>query len=160
VTQSLTITVLLAQAAAAPAVVTLTKPAPVTLAPGAKVEQRLTVTVKKGFHVQANPASEPDLIPLRLEMESDCRVRAARPIYPSGKPYRLAGAESDLSIYDGTFEIRLPLDAPRGAALGEVMLKGALLYQACNDRICLRPASVPVFLVVKVAGPGKPDHRF
>jgi hypothetical protein len=72
----------------------------------------------------------------------------------------LAGAESDLSIYDGTFEIRLPLDAPRGAAPGEVTLKGALHYQACNDRICLRPASVPASLVVTVARPGKANDRF
>ena len=159
-TRSLTIAVVLAQAASAPAVVTLTEPAPVTLVPGSKAEGRLAVTVKQGYHVQANPASEPNLVPLRLEMESGSRVRAARPIYPPGKPYRLAGAESDLSIYDGTFEIRLPLDAPRGAAPGEVTLKGALHYQACNDRICLRPASVPASLVVTVARPGKANDRF
>ena len=154
-TRSLTIAVLVAQAVSAPVVVTVAQPASVSLVPGSKGEGRLTVTVKNGYHVQANPASEPNLIPLRLEMESDSRVRTGKPIYPAGRPYRLTGAESDLSIYDGTFEIRLPLDAPRGAAPGELTLKGALLYQACNDRLCLRPASVPVSLVVKVAAPAK-----
>ena len=158
-TRSLTIAVLLAQAVTAPVVVTLTQPASVTLVPGSKGEGRLTVTVKNGYHVQANPASEPNLIPLRLEMKSDSRVRAGQPIYPSGKPYRLTGAESDLSIYDGTFEIRLPLDASPAAAPGELTLKGALSYQACNDRLCLRPASVPVSLVVKVAGPARASGR-
>jgi len=159
VTRSLTIALLLAQAASAPAVVTLTEPASVTLIAGSKAEARFAVTVKQGYHVQANPASEPNLIPLRLEMESDSRVRAAGPIYPPGKPYRLAGAESDLSICDGTFEIRLPLDAPRGAAPGEVTLKGTLHYQACNDHICLRPASVPASLVVTLARPGRANDR-
>jgi hypothetical protein len=141
------------QAAASPAVVKVASPTPVTLAPGATLEVRLSVTVKKGFHVQANPASEPYLVPVRLEMEAPPFLRLAKPVYPRGKPYRLAGAESDLSTYAGTFEVRLPLEAPADAQPSEVTLKGRLHYQACDDRICLSPASVPVSLLVKVAPP-------
>jgi len=139
------------QAAASPAVVKVASPAPVTLAPGTSAEVRLSVTVKKGFHVQASPASEPYLVPVRLEMESLPPLRVAKPIYPRGKPYRLAGAESDLSTYDGTFEVRLTLEAPADAETDELTLKGRLHYQACGERICLSPASVPVSLSVKVA---------
>jgi len=150
-----TLALLLTQAPSAPAVVTVTPPQSVSLAVGSKTEARLRVTVKKGYHVQANPASEPYLIPLRVEMESHSRVRAQTPVYPPGKPYRLEGTESDLSTYDGTFEIRLPLEAPAGAAAGEVTLGGTLRYQACDDRICLRPASVPVSLSVKLVEAAK-----
>ncbi len=141
---------LLIQPPGVPAVVTVTPAQSVSLAAGSKAEARLTVTVKKGYHVQANPASEPYLIPLQLEMESDARLRALKPVYPPGKPYRLEGTESDLSTYDGTFEIRLPLEAPAGAAAGEVTLSGTLRYQACDDHICLRPASISVSLPVKL----------
>lgn len=162
-TSILTLAVLLIQAPSAPAVVTVTPTPSVTLVMGSKADARLTVTVKKGFHVQANPASEPYLVPLRLEMEIGSRVLAGKPVYPPGKPYRLEGTESDLSVYDGGLEIRLPLEAPAGAAPGEVTLQGALHYQACDERVCLRPASVPVSLPVRlvklVARPAKPNVR-
>jgi DsbC/DsbD-like thiol-disulfide interchange protein len=148
-----------AQAPSAPAVVSVTSPAPAKLAPGARAEVRFSVTVKKGFHVQANPASEPYLVPLRLEMKSDSRVRIAKTHYPPGKPWRLTGTEQDLSTYDGTFEIRLDLEAAPQATPGEVTLSGTLHYQACDDRVCLRPASVPVSLAVSVSGSEKPDSR-
>jgi DsbC/DsbD-like thiol-disulfide interchange protein len=65
-------------------------------------------------------------------------VRVTKVHYPPGKPLRLAATEEDLSTYDGSLEIRLELDAGAEAAQ-EVTLRGALHYQACDDRVCLPP---------------------
>ena len=142
-----------------PAVVTVAPPAEVAIVAGGRAEAQVVVTIREGFHIQANPASEPYLIPARLELAGDPRVRVGKSVYPPGRPYRLRGASSDLSTYEGTFVIGVPLEAskpPRstaGAVTTEptsLVLEGALHYQACDDRVCLRPSSVPVRLPLRI----------
>jgi hypothetical protein len=42
-----------------------------------------------------------------------------------------------------------------------VVLSGSLRYQACDDRVCLRPSTVPLRLGVRVSSfrPEKPGRR-
>jgi len=131
-------------------VVNVKPPTSVVVAPGGSSEARLTVFVSDGFHLQANPASQEYLVPTKLEVERASDVWPGKPIYPPGRPYRLQGAASDLAIYDGTFEICVPLEASNDAAPGDRSLQGTLHYQACDTRICLKPASVGFALPVRI----------
>ena len=128
-----------------PPVVTVSSPR-VFLSAGERGEAAILARIEEGFRIQANPASDPFLVPARLEIEADDHVEAGAPAYPPGEPYRLEGAAEDLSVYRGEVLIRLPLVARRapGEAGGERLLRGRLHYQACNARMCLRPSSVPV----------------
>ncbi len=124
---------------------------------------RLTATIKEGFRIQANPASDRFLVPASLELEDDERLRVGPIEYPTGKPHRLRGASDDLSIYEGTVAIRIPLEALRSSAVDAeglgVTLEGTLRYQACNDVVCLKPASVPVKVPVRSEPPRYPPAR-
>ena len=62
-------------------------------------------------HVQANPASDEFLIPLQIEIEPRDGVRIGDPRYPPGEAHRLGGTDSDLLIYDGAFELSVPIMA-------------------------------------------------
>lgn len=129
-----------------PAVVTVA-PAAVTLVAGERSEVEVVARIDEGFRIQANPASEPFLVPARLELPGDERVRVGTPVYPPGKAYRLRGADEDLSVYQGTVVIRVPLEArpvDGDASPGEIILAGRLHYQACNELVCLRPSSAAV----------------
>ncbi len=137
-------------------VVTVKPPAQVVVTPGKSVETHLSVLVAGGFHLQANPASEEYLVPTRLELTKGSDVWPGKPIYPPGRSYRLQGASSDLSTYEGRFEIRLPIEASAKARPGDRALTGRLHYQACDAKSCLFPTSVPVELRVTVALPSPP----
>lgn len=139
-----------------PPVVTVSPPGELVVSTQAAAEATLEVTIKKGFHIQANPASERYLIPARLELQTDPRVRVGKPVYPAGRPHRLRGADKDLSTYEGTFVIRVPVEAsrPEPATLG---IEGRLHYQACDDRVCLRPTSVPVRIPVRIRASGSQE---
>ena len=129
-----------------PAVVTVEDLA-VTLVAGERSEVEVVARIDEGFRIQANPASEPFLVPARLDLPGDARVRVGTPVYPPGKAYRLRGADEDLSVYQGTVVIRVPLEArpvDGDASPGEIILAGRLHYQACNELVCLRPASSTV----------------
>jgi hypothetical protein len=142
-------TLLLAQASPAPPVVSVSPPVELVLAPGAAAEARLEVTIKQGFHIQANPASEKYLVPARLELDENPRLRLGQPTYPPGRPHRLKGADKDLSTYEASFVIRLPVEAS-GTEPGALAIEGRLHYQACDDRVCLRPTSIPVCIPVRI----------
>ena len=129
-----------------PVVVTATVPKLVLYA-GERGELEVVASIARGFRIQANPASEPFLVPALLEIEGDERVHVGAPEYPPGKPYRLQGTAADLSVYESRLVIRVPVTAHRGPGTGssdDVVLEGRLRYQACNERVCLRPSSVPV----------------
>ena len=130
--------------------VTVRAPASVTLAQGGKGQAGISVVVADGFHVQANPASAEFLIPLRLQLRAKGGVRATIPVYPPGEPYRVEGMPSELMTYYGTFEIVVHLRAEDSAQPGDRTLRGVLRYQACDDRSCRFPASVPVSVPVRV----------
>jgi thiol:disulfide interchange protein DsbD len=147
---------LLFLAAPAPAIpkviVTVKGPEPVAVVVGGQAKARITATVAEGFSIQANPAAQPYLIPASLDLEDDERVRVGPVEYPPGRPHRLRGADSDLSIYQGTFVLRVPVEATpvSDGEPVETVLEGTLRYQACNDVVCLKPASVPVSLPVRI----------
>lgn len=125
-----------------------------TVAIGDAVEARLTVRIALGFHIQANPPSQPQLIPALLELEADDGVELGPPVYPLGRPYRLHGATEDLSTYEGTVEIAVPVRTTPDARPGDHLLSGTFRYQACDARMCLRPATIPVELRVRLVPAG------
>jgi len=66
---------------------------------------RILVKVKPGYHVQAIPVRNSNLIPITLELEPSGGVRPNRTAYPPGKLFRLAEGSKDLVVYDGAFFI-------------------------------------------------------
>ncbi len=108
----------------------------------------LRITVAEGYHLQANPAAYPYLVPTRLDMEPAGAIEVGRPIYPAGNPYQLEGSPDTLLVYDGAFDVKLPLRAVAHARPGRYTLRGTLTYQRCDHRTCFRPVSEPVALTV------------
>ena len=146
-------------ATAPPVVVTVAVPEAVRIVAGGSARARVVATIEKGFRIQANPASEPYLVPARLRLKEDDRVRVGPVEYPPGKPYRLRGSSTDLSVYEGTLVLRVPLEAPRSAGTDalaglDLILEGALAYQACNNVVCLKPSSSPARVPVRIE-PGR-----
>lgn len=120
----------------------------VNISPGSTVEAVIEVDVTKGFHVQANPASLPNLIPTTLKMENAANLEAGAPLYPKGKPHKTQDGE--ILAYDNRFQIKVPVTAAPGLAAGKLALNGKLRYQACNEKTCFFPVNVPVSIPVNV----------
>lgn len=129
-------------------------PAPLQLGADWTAEAVVSLTIAEGYHVQANPVPFPYLIPTQLQVESGDEWTVGTPVYPTGKPYQLAGTTDTLSVYDGTIAIRLPLRVGTDAHPGRHILRGRVRYQLCDDRRCFQPVDEPVVLSVDV---GKPD---
>jgi hypothetical protein len=146
-------------ALAGPPVAVTVQAEDVRVAAGGTAEARVTVRIRRGFHLQANPAAEEFLVPLAVELPDRPPVRVGPPVYPPGRPHRLRGATFELLTYEGAATVRVPLRVERDGAGGHeevVVLVGRVRYQACDDRVCLRPSTAALRLAVRVSGPGTP----
>ena len=131
--------------------VKLVKPKAVDVSEQAPGEGVVSFKVDKGYHVQANPASKPNLIATTLTLTTHPQFDVAVPVYPVGKPWRLPGAEEEVATYEGLVEIRFPIKAIAGAAKpGNTTIEGKLRYQACDAKTCYFPMTIPVSIPILV----------
>jgi uncharacterized protein len=107
----------------------------------------IDVAIEPGYHVQANPAAYPNLIPIELSFVPAQGVTVGDPRYPGAKRLRLEGSGDQLLVYDGRFRIVVPM-ARHAPAAAPIRVEGRLRYQACDHKQCLFPQTVPLRLTV------------
>jgi Disulphide bond corrector protein DsbC len=103
----------------------------------------------RGMHVYAPGVSGYKPIVLAIEPQRWVVVRAAQ--YPPSDDYHFKPLNEHVQVYQRTFRIvqDIALDAsPEAQAalkdISTLTLKGALNYQACDDKICFSPQAVPL----------------
>jgi DsbC/DsbD-like thiol-disulfide interchange protein len=107
---------------------------------GSATEAVLTITIEKGWHVNANDPDRPFLIPTTLEVADAEKVGVASIRYPDAVVHGLAFAPgTPLRLYEGTFAIRVRL-----AAEVPQRFDANLAFQACSDETCLPPRTLAV----------------
>ncbi len=103
---------------------------------GEDTELRVAVAIDEGYHINANPASDPHLIPTTLTLDgySDLKVQ-----YPPPQVFKAPFAPQGIAVYTGRVDLRALLPHQR-----TVPIQARLRVQACNDRYCLMPATLAV----------------
>jgi len=118
-----------------------------TVKAGGTVTQVLKVAVLPGFHVNSDHPKEEYVIPLKLTWgEGPLEVKSFA--YP--KPEEIKVGADVLTVFTGSFEIRTDFKVSEKAARGSTALNGKLRYQACNNQMCFRPASIDIHVPVVV----------
>lgn len=126
-------------------------PASLTVKRGSTATLTLSATIMKGFHINSNKPSEDYLIPTRVELPEASALVLAGAEFPPGELKSFGFAPEDvLSVYEGTVKVSLKLRAKPEAKPGLETLRLALHYQACDDKLCLRPAKREVVLSVRI----------
>ncbi len=117
---------------------------------GDSVSVTIPLSIARGYHVNANPAASEDYIPLEIVLRDSLGLRVGTVRYPAAKTWRLDGSTEDLKVYDGKFDVRVPLIAESGIPAGDHLLLGSVEFQACNSQVCLMPDSRAIKLTVRV----------
>ncbi len=147
-------------AAEAPPLVTLEAAPTVILKPGEKKQATVSVVVKEGYHIQANPASE-RMIPTELKFEKAEGMNVGTILYPACdpkmekalgpcKPHHLKGFPKAISTYEGSVRMEFFITADKKVNPGKHTLAGKLRYQACNAHTCFFPKSIDVAVPIEV----------
>ena len=136
----------------------VTSATPATVAPGQKLTLTVEVAPKPNIHVYA-PGQE-GFIPISLKLQDDASFTATKAKYPAGEKLFMKALNETQIVYAKPFRITQELklaaapDLAKRAANGESLtVKGSVRYQACDDKICFLPATVPVEWAVKLTPP-------
>ena len=122
--------------------------------PGARISVTLDITPKARMHVYAPGAK---YTPVTIRIQPQPFVNAHDVIYPPAENYFFEPLNEHAQVYSKPF--RLVLDLTIGEAGDQktfaplpsrLTLKGTLDYQACDDKVCYLPASVPLQWTVKI----------
>jgi len=105
--------------------------------------QQVEFLIQSGLHINSNTPHSHYLIPTSLTLDAPTGVQVAKVEYPPGVDYRFSFAPKEpVSVYTGEFTLMVQLHAKPG----KYVLHGQLHYQACDDRACNPPKTLPVTL--------------
>ena len=127
---------------------------PAHVAAGGSGRVSVHLVLLPGWHVNANPPALEYNIPTTVKLAGVAGLSAGAPRYPKGTTHKFDFDETPLLVYDRTADISVPLTAAATVATGAYTLNGTVEFQACNDQVCLAPATVPFTVEVAVAGAG------
>ena len=127
---------------------------PITSAPQS-IEVSIAVRPHPGIHVYA--PGNPDYIAIAPTVFPVEGLKPAAPVFPDAEPYFFAPLKQSVKVYAKPFVIRVPVEVSaafaksrRTGSAGDVELKGLIDYQACDDKVCFPPQSIPFSVQVPV----------
>jgi hypothetical protein len=111
----------------------------------------LTFNIEHDAHINSNKPLDEVLVPTTLKLQPPTQLVVARIQYPDGELLEFPfSPEEKLSLYTGNFTITAMVRAMPHTRPGVYRVHGELKYQACNNRQCFPPKTLPVALDVKV----------
>ncbi len=120
-----------------------------TVRPGGAVVLWADVTPKANIHVYA-PGSK-GFAPVALVMTPRHGAMFSKPSYPTAERSATLGITDLVPVYKKPFRILQRVVFARSLSSGEtVTVAGAVNYQACDDRVCYAPSSIPVMWSVRL----------
>jgi peroxiredoxin len=116
--------------------VSVTLAAPMRTAPGGHGDVQVTLAIAPGYHVMANPASKPNYIPTRVQIDAE-GVRFGAPIYPVATRFQLW--DEAIDTFQGSAVVSVPFDVAADTADGVYRGTCKVEFQACSEGSCLFP---------------------
>jgi len=145
-----------------------TYPSDASVALGTRFSVALDVTPKRGMHVYAPGATAYRVITLNITPQPHVRAMPVR--YPASEIYHFVPLDERVPVYQKPFTLLVEL-VPEATAearkamsgRNELVVTGTLEYQACDDKLCYNPVSLPlswkVALTPNVPGAPQPAQR-
>jgi len=115
---------------------------PTLIRKGQVFKVRVVVDIDDGWHINANPASSPELIATAVDIRSELPIQVDRVEYPKSVRLNPSFSPQAIEVYEGEAELMVECRLERGEyADGANLLRVVTVYQACNDHSCAAPAT-------------------
>jgi hypothetical protein len=115
---------------------------PDVVKPGGRLFLVVNVIPKKRVHVYA-PGTKYRAVTVTLDRNPS--LRPSKAVYPQPSIYVFKPLQEQVLVYSDPFKLTMSIGVgmvPRRTA--RLKITGTLSYQACDDRVCYLPASVPL----------------
>jgi DsbC/DsbD-like thiol-disulfide interchange protein len=142
--------------------ITTTAGAP-RVAAGARISLVVDITPKPGIHVYA--PGEKDAVPVILTLASSDAFAARAAVFPRPEKYYFAPLKLTQLVYSKPFRIIQDLTVAASPSVREraradgaqLTIDATLRYQACDDKVCYIPKTVPLSWTIPFAAGAAKD---
>ena len=121
-----------------------------TTTKGNEIHAEVQVNIRDGWHINANPTDQENLIPTTISVPDDSSISISEANYPKGKSVKFEFSPDSLNVYEGMTTFTLKIKPKENLTLkknDQILLK--LNYQACNETECLLPQTLDIPLKIK-----------
>ncbi len=141
----------------------LRRPASATLIPifetdaaraGTTARAALQIQLPEGLHTNSNKPRDPLLIPIVLSFQPPSGITVTEVVYPEAQDLRQEGSPQPLAVFEREFAIGVQMDVASSVPPGDVVVPASLRYQACDDKVCYPPVTLPTSWTFKVVPSG------
>ena len=109
---------------------------------GSRLSLIVDVTPKKRMHVYA-PGTNYRAITVTLNRNPSLKLSKA--VYPKAEIYIFKPLQEQVLVYSQPFKLRMNIGVGQvPSRTTRLKITGALSYQACDDKVCYLPESVPL----------------
>jgi thiol:disulfide interchange protein DsbD len=113
-------------------------------------EATVVVSVQRGYHVNANPATDAFLKATELVVQPGDGLSVGFIKYPNEINKKFSFSEKLLAVYEGEVPIKVLLKAAPATTKGSHSLPAKLNVQACDDQVCYSPGTLELTIPVVV----------
>ena len=118
--------------------------------PGHRITLSVELDLKSKMHVYA-PGVEGGYIPIEWSLEAGPLVKPHPFTYPPSRKLHLKAIGETVPVYLGKVRLTREITFAQENAIrpllnaeGKLVLKGSFRYQACDDKVCYPPETVPL----------------
>jgi DsbC/DsbD-like thiol-disulfide interchange protein len=123
---------------------------PVEISAGGSAVAVVRMTIKTGYHTNANPPTFSYLKPTELEIKPADGVSLGQVTYPPAAIKRFLFADKPLAVYEGEAELKATLKADKSVKPGQRSIPAQLRIQACDDQLCYAPGTLELAIPVNI----------
>lgn len=115
---------------------------PEVVSPGSQVTLTFDLTPARRMHVYA-PGADYQVVAVKLDSQPGVKARDV--VYPPSEIYIFEPTSEQVPVYQKAFTLKQVVDVSGAALKGKssLTLSGRLEYQACDDKVCFKPNSIP-----------------
>jgi DsbC/DsbD-like thiol-disulfide interchange protein len=117
---------------------------------GGSAEAIVRVTIQKGYHINANPATDSYLRATEFALQPSDGVSVGFISYPSPITKKFSFSQKALAVYESEAAIKVMLKAAGSAPRGQHSFAAKLNVQACDDQVCYAPGTIDLSVPVTV----------
>lgn len=121
---------------------------------GTSMQVAVLLNLDEGWKVNSSQPRQDFLIGTSLSIEEQDRLTASAISYPPVKTYNFEFSPEPVDVYEGEAPIIFTLTADENLEPGEYELNGTARIQACDNEVCLSPATVDITIPVEVTAAG------
>ena len=110
----------------------------------------IELNIGEGWHINSHEPLEEFLIPTEVNLEETDGISYGKLVYQHAELRNFSFSETQVSVFEGKAYVRATVTINPDYAGEELVMRGTVYYQACNDESCLAPAEITVTKLVDI----------